>query len=403
MKSLQDFVDAKKRLDKVLLKTELIYSEIFSEESGNQIYIKPENTQRTGSFKIRGAYNKMTKLSSEEKAKGVITASAGNHAQGVAYGARDLGVKAVICMPASTPLIKINATESYGAQVVLNGQVYDDAYAKCVELQKSEGYTLVHPFDDEDVLEGQGTIALEVLEQLPDADILLVPVGGGGLISGVAACAKLKNPNIKIIGVEPTNAASATAALKEGKPVALKEANTIADGTAVKLIGNTNYKYIKEYVDEIITVDDYELMVAFLSLIEKHKLVAEGSGILPLAATKKLEKMGIKGKKVVCVVSGGNIDVLAISSMINKGLIDRGRIFSFAVDLQDSPGRLTRVTNIISELGANIINVEHNRYKNLAKFKEVELIVVVETNGLEHVEKITKKLAEEGYRVRNYL
>lgn len=403
MKTLQDFIDAKKRIDKVLLKTNLIYSEIFSEESENEVYFKPENTQRTGSFKIRGAYNKMSKLSDEDKKKGVITASAGNHAQGVAYGAKDLGVKSVICMPASTPLIKVNATQSYGAQVVLNGEVYDDAYAKCVELQNECGYTLVHPFNDEDVLEGQGTISLEILEELPDADILLVPVGGGGLISGVACCAKEKNPNIKVIGVEPKNAASAIAALKAGKPVELKEANTIADGTAVKLIGSTNYEYIKKYVDDIMLVDDYELMTAFLSLLEKHKLVAEGSGMLPIAASKKLKDMGITGKKVVCVVSGGNIDVLAISSMINKGLIDRGRIFSFAIDLQDSPGRLTRVTEILSELGANIINIEHNRYKNLDRFKEVELICVVETNGLKHVEEITKKLASEGYAIRNYL
>lgn len=403
MKTLQDFMDARERIKDVLLDTRLIYSEVFSKESENEVYLKPENTQRTGAFKIRGAYNKMSKLSDEEKSKGVITASAGNHAQGVAYGAKALGVKAVICMPASTPLIKINATQSYGAQVVLSGEVYDDAYKKCVELQNECGYTLIHPFNDEDVLEGQGTISLEILEELPDTDIILVPVGGGGLISGVATAAKLKNPNIRVIGVEPKTAASASAALEAGKPVELQSAVTIADGTAVKLIGDINYEYIKKYVDDIITVDDYELMTAFLSLVEKHKLVAEGSGMLSIAATKKLKDMGITGKKVVSVVSGGNIDVLAISSMINKGLIDRGRIFSFAIDLQDSPGRLTKVTQLLSDLGANVINVEHNRYKNLDRFKEVELVVVVETNGLKHVEEITKKLADEGYAIRNYL
>ncbi len=320
MLKLEDFKAAKERVDEVITPTPLIYSEPFSTECRNQVYIKPENLQKTGAFKIRGAYNKIRKLSDEEKAKGLIAASAGNHAQGVAYAARELGAKAVICMPAHTPLIKVENTEKLGAEVVLHGEVYDDAYNKCMELVKKNGYTLVHPFDDEDVIEGQGTIALEILEELPDTDVILVPVGGGGLISGVAAAAKSINPRIKIIGVEPEGAASALAAINEDRVVSLKEANTIADGTAVKTIGKLPFEYIKEYVDGIITVSDYELMKAFLVMVEKHKLVAENSGILPLAALKKLN---LKNKKVVCLVSGGNIDVRSISSMINKGLIER--------------------------------------------------------------------------------
>ena len=287
---LQDFTTAREHLQKVLLPTHLIYSPIFSEESGNQIYIKPENLQKTGAFKIRGAYNKINKLTEEEKKRGVIASSAGNHAQGVAYAARELGIKAVIVMPKTTPLIKVQSTKKYGAEVVLYGDVYDDAYQKAKELEAQEGYVFVHPFDDIDVLEGQGTIALEILDELPNADIILVPLGGGGLVSGIACAAKLKNPQIKVIGVEPEGAASALAALQKGEVVELKEANTIADGTAVKRIGEINFEYIKKYVDEIITVSDYELMEAFLLLVEKHKIIAENSGILSVAATKKIKE-----------------------------------------------------------------------------------------------------------------
>ena len=396
MAKLEAFIKAKEKLSKVLLKTSLIHSPIFSKEAGNEVYIKPENLQKTGSFKIRGAYNKITNLSDEEKKKGVIASSAGNHAQGVAYGAKESGIKAVIVMPKSTPLIKVESTKQYGAEVVLHGDVYDDAFKKAKELEEKEGYIFVHPFDDEDVIYGQGTIALEILEELPETDIILVPIGGGGLISGIACAAKILKPEIKIIGVEPDGAASAYEAIKEDKVVELKEANTIADGTAVKKIGNTTFEYIKKYVDEIITVSDYELMESFLLLVEKHKIIAENSGILSLAALKKLKE---KNKKVVSVVSGGNIDVLMISSMINKGLIRRDRIFNFSVNIPDKPGELAKVVDLIAQQGANVVKLEHNQFKNLSRFKDIELQITVETNGSEHIQKLTQAFEEKGYEI----
>ena len=393
---LQDFTTALEHLQKVLLPTHLIYSPIFSEESGNQIYIKPENLQKTGAFKIRGAYNKINKLTEEEKKRGVIASSAGNHAQGVAYAARELGIKAVIVMPKTTPLIKVQSTKKYGAEVVLYGDVYDDAYQKAKELEAQEGYVFVHPFDDIDVLEGQGTIALEILEEMPDAEVIVVPIGGGGLISGIAAAAKMIKPDIKIIGVEPSGAASATEALKKNKVVTLPEANTIADGTAVKRIGDLTFNCIKQYVDEVVTVDDYELTEAFLLLAEKHKIIAENSGILPLAALKKLSE---RGKKVVPVVSGGNIDVLMISSMIGKGLISRDRIFNFAVSIPDRPGELAKITHIIADVGANIVKLAHNQFKNLSRFRDKEVLITVETNGTDHVQALIDAFAAKGYEV----
>ena len=396
MAKLEAFIKAKEKLSKVLLKTSLIHSPIFSKEAGNEVYIKPENLQKTGSFKIRGAYNKITNLSDEEKKKGVIASSAGNHAQGVAYGAKESGIKAVIVMPKSTPLIKVESTKQYGAEVVLHGDVYDDAFKKAKELEEKEGYIFVHPFDDEDVIHGQGTIALEILEELPETDIILVPIGGGGLISGIACAAKILKPEIKIIGVEPEGAASAYEAIKENKVVELKEANTIADGTAVKKIGNTTFEYIKKYVDEIITVSDYELMESFLLLVEKHKIIAENSGILSLAALKKLKE---KNKKVVSVVSGGNIDVLMISSMINKGLIRRDRIFNFSVNIPDKPGELAKVVDLIAQQGANVVKLEHNQFKNLSRFKDIELQITVETNGSEHIQNLTQAFEEKGYEI----
>ena len=394
---LYDFMEARERLGTVIEKTKLIHSNIFSDESGNEVYIKPENLQRTGAFKIRGAYNKIAKLTEEEKKRGVIAASAGNHAQGVALAAQKLGIKAVIVMPKHTPLIKVEATKRYGAEVILTGEVYDEAYEYAKKLQEKEGYTFVHPFNDEDVIEGQGTIALEVLEELPDADIILVPIGGGGLISGIASAAKLKNPLIKIIGVEPEGAASALEARKSHHVVELDEANTIADGTAVKKIGDITFDYIEKYVDDIVTVSDYELMAAFLILVEKHKIVAENSGILAVAGLKKLN---VTGKKIISIISGGNIDVLTISSMINKGLVARGRIFTFAVDLPDKPGQLVAVSQILSEQNANVIRLEHNQFKNLDRFHEVELQVTVETNGEEHINKITQEFEKKGYIIR---
>ena len=396
MAKLEDFIKAKEKLSKVLLETHLIYSPIFSKESGNKVFIKPENLQKTGSFKIRGAYNKISNLTDAEKKRGVIASSAGNHAQGVAYGAKESGIKAVIVMPKSTPLIKVESTKQYGAEVILHGDVYDDAYKKAKELEEKEGYVFVHPFNDEDVLDGQGTIALEILEELPETDIILVPIGGGGLISGIACAAKILKPEIKIIGVEPEGAASAYEAIKENKVVELKEANTIADGTAVKKIGDLNFEYIKKYVDEIITVSDYELMEAFLLLVEKHKIIAENSGILSVAATKKIKE---KNKKVVSVISGGNIDVLMISSMINKGLIRRDRIFNFSVNIPDKPGELAKVVDLIAELGANVVKLEHNQFKNLSRFKDVELQVTVETNGSEHIKNLVQAFEEKGYEI----
>ena len=396
MAKLEDFIKAKEKLSKVLLETHLIYSPIFSKESGNKVFIKPENLQKTGSFKIRGAYNKISNLTDAERKRGVIASSAGNHAQGVAYAAKESGIKAVIVMPKSTPLIKVESTKQYGAEVILYGDVYDDAYKKAKELEEKEGYVFVHPFNDEDVLDGQGTIALEILEELPETDIILVPIGGGGLISGIACAAKILKPEIKIIGVEPEGAASAYEAIKENKVVELKEANTIADGTAVKKIGDLNFEYIKKYVDEIITVSDYELMEAFLLLVEKHKIIAENSGILSIAATKKLKE---KDKKVVSVISGGNIDVLMISSMINKGLIRRDRIFNFSLNIPDKPGELAKVVDLIAELGANVIKLEHNQFKNLSRFKDVELQVTVETNGSEHIKNLVQTFEEKGYEV----
>ncbi|WP_335971658.1 threonine ammonia-lyase [Fusobacterium polymorphum] len=396
MAKLEAFIKAKEKLSKVLLETHLIYSPIFSKESGNKVFIKPENLQKTGSFKIRGAYNKISNLTDAERKRGVIASSAGNHAQGVAYAAKESGIKAVIVMPKSTPLIKVESTKQYGAEVILYGDVYDDAYKKAKELEEKEGYVFVHPFNDEDVLDGQGTIALEILEELPETDIILVPIGGGGLISGIACAAKILKPEIKIIGVEPEGAASAYEAIKENKVVELKEANTIADGTAVKKIGDLNFEYIKKYVDEIITVSDYELMEAFLLLVEKHKIIAENSGILSVAATKKIKE---KNKKVVSVISGGNIDVLMISSMINKGLIRRDRIFNFSVNIPDKPGELAKVVDLIAELGANVVKLEHNQFKNLSRFKDVELQVTVETNGSEHIKNLVQAFEEKGYEI----
>ena len=396
MAKLEAFIKAKEKLSKVLLETHLIYSPIFSKESGNKVFIKPENLQKTGSFKIRGAYNKISNLTDAEKKRGVIASSAGNHAQGVAYGAKESGIKAVIVMPKSTPLIKVESTKQYGAEVILHGDVYDDAFKKAKELEEKEGYVFVHPFNDKDVLDGQGTIALEILEELPETDIILVPIGGGGLISGIACAAKILKPEIKIIGVEPEGAASAYEAIKENKVVELKEANTIADGTAVKKIGDLNFEYIKKYVDEIITVSDYELMEAFLLLVEKHKIIAENSGILSIAATKKLKE---KNKKVVSVISGGNIDVLMISSMINKGLIRRDRIFNFTVSIPDKPGELAKIVDLIAEQGANVIKLEHNQFKNLSRFKDIELQITVETNGSEHVKNLVEAFEEKGYEI----
>jgi threonine dehydratase len=396
MLELKRFEEARDRLKGVIKETKLIYSDTFSMESDNEVYIKPENLQVTGAFKIRGAFNKVSLLSEAQKQKGLIASSAGNHAQGVAYAAKALGVKATIVMPKATPLIKVEATRAYGAEVVLAGEVYDEAYKEAKKLEKQYSYEFIHPFNDDDVIIGQGTIALEILEELPEADILLVPVGGGGLIAGIAQAAKQIKPSIKIIGVEPEGAQCMREAIKAGKVVELPRVHTIADGAAVKVAGTRTYELVKDTVDEIITVSDYELMNAFLVLLEKHKLSAENAGILSLAGVKKIKE---KGKKIVSVLSGGNIDVLTISSMITKGLISRGRIFSFSVDLTDKPGELVRISETLAEQNANVIKLNHNQFKNLDRFTHVQLEVTVETNGEKHIEMIKKSLNDIGYDI----
>ena len=394
MLKLEDFKAAKKRVDEVILPTHLIHSDAFSEECGNDVYIKPENLQKTGAFKIRGAYNKIMKLDDEAKKKGLIASSAGNHAQGVAYAAKKLGVKATICMPAHTPLIKVDATKAHGADVVLYGEAYDEAYEKAVELQKSEGYTFVHPFDDEDVMEGQGTIALEIMEELPDVDYILVPIGGGGLAAGVSTLAKLLNPNIKVIGVEPAGASCMKASLDAGKVVTLPNVDTIADGTAVKTPGDIVFPYIQKNIDEIIAVDDHELIVNFLDMMENHKMLVENSGLLTVAALKHLD---CKGKKIVSILSGGNMDGITLSSGVQHGLIERGRVFTVSVQLPDRPGELVNVANVIAKLKGNVIRLEHNQFVSINRNSAVELRITLEAFGHEHKKEIIDALRKHGY------
>ncbi|MGB3367898.1 MAG: threonine ammonia-lyase, partial [Acidaminobacteraceae bacterium] len=353
--SYVDFEKAQENIKGIIKKTPLIHSEIFSEESGNIVYLKPENLQRTGAFKIRGAYNKISKLTEEERSRGVIASSAGNHAQGVALASTMLNVDSTIVMPKTTPLIKVQATRDYGAKVVLHGDCYDEAYEEACRLRELNGYVFVHPFDDIDVIEGQGTIGLEILEELKDADYILVPVGGGGLISGVALAAKRINPNIKVVGVEPEGAMAMKESVTRNELVTLKNVDTIADGVAVKKPGDLAFEIIKDYVDEIITVSDIEIMESFLLLLERHKLVAENAGILSIAGLKKLN---VWNKKVVCLISGGNIDVVTVSTLINKGLVSRGRLFCFSVELPDKPGELLTIANLLAKLNANVIGLE---------------------------------------------
>lgn len=384
------------RLNGIIAQTPLVYSDVFSNECNNDVYIKPENFQKTGAFKIRGAYNKIASLTEEQRNQGVIASSAGNHAQGVAYAAKLLGCKATIVMPITTPLIKVNATKGHGAEVVLHGDCYDDAYAKACELQEANNYTFVHPFNDLEVIAGQGTIGVEILEELPDADYVLVPVGGGGLISGIAAAIKSINPNVRILGVEPEGAMAMKKSLESKERVTLPSVHTIAEGVAVKEVGDVCFEFSKAYVDGIVTVSDYDIMEAFLLLIEKHKMVSENAGALALAGLKKIPAVG---KKVVCVLSGGNIDVVTVSSMINKGLSSRGRIFCFSVELPDTPGQLLAISTVLTELNANVIKLDHNQFMNLDRFMHVQLQVTVETNGHEHIKAIVDRLSGMGYSV----
>lgn len=395
--TIADVYRAAKQLEGVARKTRLIHSDFFSEQCHNDVYLKPENLQHTGAFKLRGAYNKISQLTPEERAKGVITASAGNHAQGVAYAAQKLGVKAVICMPATTPILKVEGTRALGAEVVLYGDGFDDAYAHSLELQKKYGYVYIHPFNDLQVLLGQGTTALEIIDALKDVDAILCPIGGGGFASGVALATKLVNPNVKAIGVEPENAACMKAALEADKVVTLASADTVADGCAVKTAGTLTFEFCKKYLDDIITVSEIDIMNALLSLIEKHKLVAEGAGVLSLAA---LAKLPFQGKKVVSIISGGNIDISTISALIDKALIARGRVFCFAVQLPDKPGQLLNVSRILAEENANVIKLDHDQTKVTDSFKKVVLTVTVETHNEQHIQKIIKALNANGYEIQ---
>lgn len=397
MLTLEKFEEASEVVKNVTLETKLVYSDYFSAQTGNEVYLKPENMQFTGAYKVRGAYYKMSTLTEEERAKGLITASAGNHAQGVAYAAKCYGAKATIVMPTTTPLMKVNRTKNYGAMVVLNGDVYDEACAKAYELAEEHGYTFIHPFDDLTVATGQGTIAMEIYKELSDVDYILVPIGGGGLATGVSAAAKLLNPRIKVIGVEPAGANCMQMSLKEGRVTTLPAVNTIADGTAVKTPGNKLFPYIQKNVDEIITVEDKELVGAFLDMVENHKMVAENSGLLTVAALKHLS---VRGKKVVSILSGGNMDIITMSSVVQQGLIFRDRIFTVSVLLPDKPGELCRVSGIIAKESGNVIKLEHNQFVSTNRNAAVELRITLEAFGTEHKAQITQALEKEGYRPR---
>ena len=392
--TLEKFEEATEVVKKVITKTKLVYSDYLSEQTGNKVYLKPENMQFTGAYKVRGAYYKISTLKEEDRKKGLITASAGNHAQGVAYAAKLYGVPATIVMPTTTPLMKVNRTKSYGAKVVLHGDVYDEACAKAYELAEKDGLTFIHPFDDLDVATGQGTIAMEIFKELPTVDYILVPIGGGGLATGVSTLAKLLNPNVKVIGVEPEGASCMKASLKAGKVVTLDSANTIADGTAVKTPGTKIYPYIQKNLDDIITIPDEELIVAFLDMVENHKMVVENSGLLTVAALKHLD---FKKKKVVSILSGGNMDIITMSSTLQHGLIERGRIFTISVLLPDKPGELVKVANVIAEAQGNVVKLEHNQFVSINRNAAVELKITLESFGNEHKAKIIKALETKGY------
>ena len=395
MLTLDRFEEASEIVKKVTQETKLVYSEYLSEQTGNKVYLKPENMQFTGAYKVRGAYYKISTLTEEERQRGLITASAGNHAQGVAYAAKRYGAKATIVMPTTTPLIKVNRTKSYGAEVVLYGDVYDEACAKAYELAEEHGYTFIHPFDDPAVATGQGTIAMEIFQELPLVEYILVPIGGGGLATGVSTLAKLLNPKIKVIGVEPAGANCMQESLKTGEVVTLPQVNTIADGTAVKTPGSKIFPYIQENLDDIITVHDDELIVAFLDMVENHKMIVENSGLLTVAALKHLS---VKDKRVVSILSGGNMDVITMSSVVQKGLILRDRIFTVSIQLPDKPGELCRVAGVVASVQANVIKLDHNQFVSTNRYAAVELKVTLEAYGTDHKNKIVHALEEAGCR-----
>ena len=394
MLTLKAFEEAVEVVKKVAIETELIYSGFLSDQTGNKVYLKPENLQITGAYKLRGAYYKISTLTDEERAKGLVTASAGNHAQGVAYAAKAYGCKAVIVMPTTTPLMKVDRTKSYGAEVVLHGDVYDESAAYAAKLAEEKGYTFIHPFDDPAVATGQGTIAMEIIKELPLVDCILVPIGGGGLATGVSTLAKLLNPKIKVIGVEPAGAACLKASLKKGKPVTLDKVSTIADGTAVKTPGQNIFSYLQQGLDDVITVEDDELVVAFLDMVENHKLIVENSGLLSVAALKHLD---VKGKKIVSILSGGNMDIITMSSVVQLGLIMRDRIFTVSTRLPDKPGELVRVASIIAGEQGNVVKLEHNQFVTTNRTAAVELKITIEAFGTDHKKKICKALEDAGY------
>lgn len=397
MLTLKEFKEARGVLSGVIRNTSLVYSPAFSKATGNQIYIKPENMQATGAYKIRGAYYKISTLSDEEKARGLVTASAGNHAQGVAYAAQAAGVSATIVMPTTTPLVKVNNTKDYGAKVVLHGETFDDAAELAAKLSEEEGLTYVHPFNDPAIATGQGTISYEIFQDLPDVDVILVPIGGGGLATGVSTLAKLLNPNVTVIGVEPSGAASMKASLDAGHVVTLDRVETIADGVAVKTPGDQIFPYIQKNIDDIITIPDDELVDAFLDMMEKHKMIVENAGLLPIAALSHLK---CRGKNVVPVLSGGNMDVITVASLVQHGLINRGRVFTFSVQLPDRPGELLRVAQLVAEANGNIIKLEHNQFVNINRQSGVELRVTLEAFGHTHKRAILDALCGAGYAAR---
>ena len=396
MLTIDKVYEAREVLMDVARKTDVIYAPKL--KPGVDLYLKTENLQTTGSFKVRGAYYKMSKLSAEEKARGVIACSAGNHAQGVALAAQKSGIKAVICLPSGAPLSKVEATKSYGAEVCLVDGVYDDAYQKALQLRDEKGYAFLHPFNDEDVIAGQGTIALELVEQLPDFDVVLVPIGGGGLISGIAYTLKTLKPDVKIVGVEALGAPSMKNSVEHGEIETLASVSTIADGIAVKQPGDLTYDCCKKYVDEIVTVTEDEISAAILALMERQKLVAEGAGAVSVAAAM-FDKVDLQGKKAVCVVSGGNIDVTILSRVIKRGLVMSGRCCELLVELQDKPGQLNEVTNVIASLGGNVTTVHHERSNCGLGINGCYLRVELETRNHEHVEQIRQGLKNVGFKL----
>lgn len=395
MLTLEKFEEASEVVKKVTQETKLVYSDFYSAQTGGKVYLKPENMQFTGAYKLRGAYYKLSTLSDQEREKGLITASAGNHAQGVAYAARCYGVRAVIVMPTTTPLIKVNRTKGYGAEVVLVGDVYDEACEHALELAAKNGYTFIHPFDDPAVATGQGTIAMEILKELPLVDYILVPVGGGGLATGVSTLAKLLNPKIKVVGVEPAGAACLKESIRQGRVVTLPRVSTIADGTAVKTPGSNIFPYLSQNLDDIITVEDEELVGAFLDMVENHKMVVENSGLLAAAALKHLD---LRGRRAVAILSGGNMDVITMSSVVQQGLIMRDRIFTVSVLLPDKPGELSRVADVIAKRNGNVIKLEHNQFVSINRNAAVELRITLEAFGTEHKNQIMDALKENGYQ-----